>query len=143
MTVLVCERACVCVRVCVETRRCTARLFGHKRLETWKTVQWPWEPHPHPGSLCGISHNATPGKGRRPRSQIGSDSRGCLSLTCVVAPVSAPVSLNSCHLTASGPRHLTWFMPGSGPWRYLSTLVVCACTHMYIPYMRACGRPWR
>ena len=49
VTVLVCERACVCVCVRVETRRCTARLFCHKHLETWKTLLWAWEPHPHPG----------------------------------------------------------------------------------------------
>ena len=55
-------------------------------------------------SLCGISHNETPSKGCHPRSRFSSDSRGWLSLTCVV-------SLKSCHLTAPGPRHLIRLMP--------------------------------
>lgn len=112
VTVLAHVRACVCVRVHVETRRCTAGLFLPHASQTWRTVWWTWEPCPLPRAACaGFPTTRPPAKATTPAPRFGSDSRGCLSLTCVVAPVATPVSLKSCHLTAPGPRHLIRLMP--------------------------------
>ena len=132
-----------CERVCRDTQMHYWTVLPHASRNLEERAVGLGAPPPTQGSLGGTSHNATPSKGRHPRSEVGSDSRGRRSLTCVAAPVSAPVSLKSCHLMAPGPRHLIWFMPGPGPWRCLSTLGVCACIHMYIAYTRAFGGPWR
>ena len=77
-----------CERVCRDTQMHYWTVLPHASRNLEERVVGLGAPPPTQGSLGGTSHNATPSKGRRPRSEVGSDSRGRRSLTCVAAPVS-------------------------------------------------------
>ena len=76
-------------------------------------------------SLCGISHNATPSKGRHPRSEM----RLRQPWLAVLDVCSFPQVLSS-HSPGSSSSDLAHA-------RCLSTVAVCVCTRVYRPYMCA------
>lgn len=96
-------------------------------------------PPPTQGSLGGTSHDATPSKGRRPPPppEVGSDSRGRRSLTCVAAP----------RLSSRFPQVLPSHGPGSsssdlvpvGAWALeVSEHIGCTCVHTHVRSLHAC-----